>query len=370
MDNFAMYRLPYESRCTLIRQTEGTPMELESSAELTGKKGFVIAPFAVSPSHPLLLLRPDVIEHFDVAALSPFLSPLKNRMQKSPLTPDEERMHYKIDFANFHSHLLTGEFRKIVLARCAYMESDERLVPESLFRRACELFPRLFVALMSTQKNGMWLVATPEILIDGGKEGWHTMALAGTMKLNGENLRFDNPPHRDMHAVTPQKEQTPMPWSRKNMEEQRYVSTYITECIEHFSNNITATEPYTVRAGDLVHLRTDFNFTLDDGKTIGELISELHPTPAVCGLPKRSTFDFIVHNEYAPRAYYSGFSGPIDMDGKTHLYVSLRCMRLVRNGYKLYAGGGLLKDSDEQQEWEETEAKLETMKKCLAIKKI
>ena len=159
-------------------------------------------------------------------------------------------------------------------------------------------------------------------------------------------------------------------WSTKNIQEQRYVSTYITECLEQYTSDFHEEGPSTVRAADLVHLRSDFTFTLPDELHIGDLLHTLHPTPAVCGLPKREAFQFIIRNEHTPRRYYSGFMGMLNPDGDTHLYVSLRCMNIEGNQYHLYAGGGLLKDSVMEQEWQETEAKLQTMRRCLAIKKM
>ena len=82
-------------------------------------------------------------------------------------------------------------------------------------------------------------------------------------------------------------------------------------------------------------------------------------------LPKHDAFKFILRNESVPRRYYSGFQGPLDVEGMTHLYVSLRCMSIHHNRYRLYAGGGLLSDSDEESEWNETEAKLNTMRHVL-----
>ena len=60
--------------------------------------------------------------------------------------------------------------------------------------------------------------------------------------------------------------------------------------------------------------------------------------------------------------------GMLDPAAETHLYVSLRCMNIEGNRYHLYAGGGLLKDSQEEQEWQETEAKLETMRNILDLR--
>ena len=154
-------------------------------------------------------------------------------------------------------------------------------------------------------------------------------------------------------------------WSEKNIREQRYVATYMMETLEQFTNKISEEGPYTTRAANLAHLRSDFTFTLSDSHHLGTLLQTLHPTPAVCGIPKREAFDFILRNESSPRRYYSGFQGPLQPEGETHLYVSLRCMMINGGHYALYAGGGLLKDSVEESEWQETEAKLNTMRNVL-----
>ena len=130
------------------------------------------------------------------------------------------------------------------------------------------------------------------------------------------------------------------------------------------------TGPYTLRAGIVKHLTTDFNFNLAPELTIGKLINTLHPTPAVCGIPKNRTYKYILSNEEYDRKYYSGFTGVVNCDEGTHLYVTLRCMQIEGPEYKLYGGGGLLADSEEHNEWLETETKMETIRKCLAIKRM
>ena len=225
------------------------------------------------------------------------------------------------------------------------------VTPEKLFFRACHLYPRMFVALVSTPQSGVWLTATPEILLDGEPSHMRTIALAGTMRLEGDQLNGEG---------------ENVSWSTKNIEEQRIVATYVAECLEHFADSFNEEGPRTVRAANLVHLRSDFTFTLPDSRHLGDLIGSLHPTPAVCGLPKRDAFQFIIRNENHPRRYYSGFMGWLDPQGDTHLYVSLRCMNIDGANCHLYAGGGLLRDSVMEQEWLETEAKLETMRRLLS----
>ena len=335
MESFAYYRLPFCNRYTLLRQSCGRPRALSSAAELGRQSGFVMAPFAVSTDCPMLLLMPDEVEEHPVPLLETVLqTPI-------PITITTDRAGYSADFVRFHRSICNGTFSKIVLARSAEVVANEVVGAEALFFRACCLYPQLFVSLFSAPACGTWLMATPEILLDGNRSDWHTMALAGTMKWRGEVCG---------EAL----------WSDKNIQEQRYVSTYLAHCLGRFGAGITETEPRTVRAGQLVHLRSDFRFTLPDGRKIGDLINALHPTPAICGLPKDEAYRFILANEHISRRYYSGFAGPFDPDGTTHLYVSLRCMQIFDNYYRLYAGGGLLSDSTEQQEWDETEAKMET----------
>ena len=351
MSAFAIYRLPHEDCATLVQQTEGEPAEFLSCTELNGKHGFVVAPFEVTAQQPILLIRPDRVESFLVESgkrKEKCLSAESNLLPPSSFLLPRS---YQVDFANYHAQLEAGVFRKIVLARCAEEASEEAIDPMELFRRACELYPRMFISLVSTSKSGVWLIATPEILLEGKAHDWHTVALAGTMKLEGDSLRSEG------EKVT---------WATKDIQEQRIVTTYIAECLEQFTGDFHEEGPRTVRAANLVHLRSDFSFKLPDGQHLGDLLHALHPTPAVCGLPKRETFKFIIQNEHTPRRYYSGFMGMLDPDVGTHLYVSLRCMNIEGSRYHLYAGGGLLTDSTVSQEWLETEAKLETMRRVIS----
>lgn len=341
-----IYRLPGKSTCVRL-SSASAPVPLMSCEELGRRHGFVFAPFKPSSSHPVWLVVPDKTEVFpqDSLALS---------VNNFPLVPtcSDEREVYAVDFANFHAHILSGEYDKMVLARCSHMRvegvaEDTCSLARQLFARACRLYPRLFVALVSMPQTGTWLMATPEILLDGQGGQLRTIALAGTMPLDERLL--DLPVEKV--------------WTEKNLMEQEYVSTYIAKQVERFSSDFNASGPYTTKSAGLMHLRTDFNFSLSSGETLGSVLSALHPTPAVCGMPKEGVEKFIMDNESFHRQYYSGFLGMLSPEQDTHLYVSLRCMRLLDKGMvNFYAGGGLLADSVEEDEWRETEAKMQTMK--------
>ena len=339
MDAFAIYRLPHASQCTLVGQ-HGVPDGLKSLSSLKqDSSGFVIAPFSPDDCSPILLLRPDVVRQYTLDEV-PAIDDLPYYLDGgNNLAQPSSRESYNSDFARFHRTFSAFGYQKLVLARNADVPHSGTH-PVTLFKHACEHYPEACVTLFSAPQCGTWLMATPEVLLERGTDDiWHTMALAGTMRYA---------------------EQLP-PWSDKNVHEQDFVAQYIKACLEQFTDEITVTGPYTTRAGSLVHLRTDFNFTLPSDAGVGEVLYALHPTPAVCGLPKADALRFIINNETCNRSYYSGFSGPLNVDGTTAMYVSLRCMRILADRYRLYAGGGILPQSVDSQEWDETSAKMQSM---------
>ena len=339
-EGFALFRLPYAQECTWL---SGPVSDVPSLVDLTGKSGFVLAPFAPSERRGILLIGAERVES-GISGMADFpgISRLSGISGLSGFSGGTDAANYHVDFANFHAHLLNGDFQKLVLSRSIDIRRTGEETPLQLFQRACERYPRMMISLVNTPQSGLWLAATPEILLSGYQHEWQTIALAGTMKYE-EGLR----------------------WSDKNIQEQRYVATYIIRQLEQFTTDFSEEGPRTARAGHLAHLRSDFRFTLPDGVSVGEVLQALHPTPAVCGLPKQEAFRFILQNEHHDRSYYSGFMGPLFVDGRTNLFVTLRCMQIFADGYRLYAGGGLLKDSVEEQEWQETETKLDTMRNII-----
>ncbi len=100
------------------------------------------------------------------------------------------------------------------------------------------------------------------------------------------------------------------------------------------------------------------------------MIRRLHPTAAICGLPRQKAFEFIRMYEGYSRQYYTGFLGEVNYPepGSTSLMVNLRCMQLFPKEKKawVYVGGGITSSSLPEKEWEETQAKSETMKRVFS----
>jgi isochorismate synthase len=181
--------------------------------------------------------------------------------------------------------------------------------------------------------------ATPEILFKLGDEHAETMALAGTKPAGDAK------------------------WTEKEIKEQQIVTDYIEELL--FKNNITEyskTGLTTVEAGNVVHLKTGFNISIEQLKgKIGDVLKAIHPTPAVCGLPREKAYKIIRKVEKHDRQFYAGFLGPWKVNDQSQLFVNLRCAEITKKSLHVFAGGGLTSDSTPEQEWEETIHKSETL---------
>lgn len=353
--SFALYRLPWTDECYFVMQTSGEVEKLNDIAELNGKKGFVIAPFRQSETLPLVFINPDIIS-YDWEEITESLTSLEytdailscRNLVNTPLpvlTEEERYGRYFAAFNRFMEPLKQKQFKKLVLSRPAFCTIDDDFSPLNTFVKACNAYPRMMIYLCHTPTTGTWLGSTPEILLSGHAQNWNTVALAGTMPI------VDN-------------EET-AEWSAKNKEEQALVAEYVRKIVKKHGRKMAEKGPYTARAGQLVHLKTDFHFQLKETGFLGDLLKELHPTPAVCGIPKSEAYQFIPENEGYERRYYSGFIGWLDPEGTTDIYVNLRCMEIRANQAKLYAGGGILSSSEVRSEWEETGEKLKTMKNIL-----
>lgn len=259
----------------------------------------------------------------------------------------------------------TGEFKKVVLSRKEDVQTQ--LGALGIFKNLLKKYETAFVYYWFHPETGIWLGATPETLLEVERDKFKTMSLAGTQSFQGTSN---------------------VNWREKEIEEQQIVTDSILENLEDkVSGTIHRSEPYTTKAGNLLHLQTDIQGILDSEKSnLKSLILALHPTPAVCGLPKKNAKRFILNNEGYNREFYSGFLGEMNMKKEikrnsnrrnqenqayasilkqTSLFVNLRCMKLEGGKARLFIGGGITKDSNPADEWQETVNKSHTIKSVL-----
>lgn len=340
--SFVFYHEPADNLCYLLMSGKKRNLTFQSIEELDGQRGFVIAPFHVDKEHPIVLIRADEEvsgDYIDVA-----IEPLPRRKRR-PMDPQASDEDYSQRFETFIGALHDGMFDKLVLSRPMQMSMPRSFRGEEAFFEACHRYPHSYVYLCYTPETGGWLGSTPEILLSKSGGFWKTVALAGTQPLlKGKKL--------------------PQCWDEKQRQEQEYVSDYIRRQLDSLNIKFIEKGPYPAYAGALSHLRTDFYFFLPDTSKLGHLLATLHPTPAVCGLPKEDAYRFILEKEGYDRQYYSGFIGCLSPD-YTRLYVNLRCMKVEDKALTLYAGGGLLASSELDDEFQETEKKMLTMKRLM-----
>lgn len=205
-----------------------------------------------------------------------------------------------------------------------------------VFEQLLERYPDAFVYFLYAEKWGCWMGASPEILLEQEDiSSYKTVALAGTLPKGDEA------------------------WSEKEKVEQQYVSDYIEEIIVRNGKLIAKSIPTEKNAGPVKHLQTTFDFELKQDAVL-QFIKEIHPTPAVCGVPLNNAKSIIHHVEKHQRSLYTGFLGNLGGQ-KTMLFVNLRCMQCFDETVDLYVGGGITKDSIPTKEWEETERKADTL---------
>ncbi len=259
-----------------------------------------------------------------------------------------------------------GSLHKVVLSRSEKVQLYDPS-PFRIVKNLLNKYSNAFVYLWFHPETGIWLGATPETLLKTERTRFTTMALAGTQVFKGE---------------------TDVEWGKKEVEEQLFVTDYISKTLENMPavKNLELSKPYSKRAGNLLHICTDINGYLTSEENIGDLIKELHPTPAICGMPKEKALTFILKNENYKREFYSGFLGELNLKTQTQrssnlhnqenqqfvsiskksdLYVNLRCMKLKGGNARIFVGGGITKDSNAADEWMETVNKSQTMKAVL-----
>jgi isochorismate synthase len=334
---FVIFRMPGSSGST-VYFGKIKPINVQEAFNL---QGFILAPFINTSQNPVLFLEPDAVSEI----FSEIPDSLVDQMQLSESLPETKlivstnKVNYIQNLEKLIELLRSGEANKVVISRTTVIARFSNLQLIHFYNALCKTYPNAFVYLAHIPPYGIWMGATPETLISCHEKECKTMALAGT-RLAGSQDK----------------------WGDKEKEEQAIVSRFILDkLVRHQVKNLKISDPFTKKAGHVEHLCTTFDFELSEQSSLSALIAELHPTPAVCGFQKDESLQLISQFETHDREYYTGFLGPMNFDGKTELFVNLRCMKITPKQMILFTGGGITKDSIPEKEWEETELKARTL---------
>lgn len=344
---FVAYKKPNEASVKALFQNDIAINYVVDFSE----SGFVFAPFDTNENSIII----------------PFENSLSTVYNQEFHVPMAEHVAFDLSDRDCHEALVehgvteiqNTALKKVVLSRVEQV--DVKITcPIEVFKKALAAYPNAFVYLWYHPEVGCWIGATPEVLLQTRNSKFKTMALAGTQLFSDTLL-----------------------WEAKEKEEQQLVTDYIIENLRSKDILPHVSESYTVKAGHLAHIRTDItgNFGMNN---IQRLISVLHPTPAVCGLPKQEATTFIKQNETYNRRFYTGFLGELNktsqrkknrrntennayrlMTTTSDLYVNLRCMAIEADSVYIYVGGGITASSMPEKEFVETCNKTKTMKKLI-----
>lgn len=340
---FTIYKKPSPSAKTsaLIHGCFQKDYTLYTTTDFT-ESGFVMAPFNLNERKAILF--PTNKSEFHYISLA---------IDKLPTPNTKEGFVEKAALKQKHMNLVCGAIKaikngsleKVVLSRKINCHSSSDAL--HIFKQLLFSYPDAFVYCWYHPKIGLWLGATPESLLKVSGQTLKTVSLAGT------------------RSVTEKPEPQ---WTLKETEEQRYVTDFIKDTLQGKVTDLYIGKTKTIRAGNLWHLKNNISGRLAEKEQLGEILKAIHPTPAVCGFPKEEAKEFIRNKENYNREFYAGFLGELNLAQSpepstlsSELFVNLRCMQQENNQARIYVGGGIVKDSSPEKEWEETVHKSRTI---------
>ncbi|WP_417199687.1 chorismate-binding protein [Bizionia sp.] len=358
---FVAYRNPNETIIKTFLQQDDTLYKTTNFSE----SGFVFSPFNIKETSVLIPVETSLILEFESETIEePSINSCASKVIETFDITVAKQNHIALVEKGIKA-IHKGTFEKVVLSRQESITISETN-PIKIYKRLLETYPTAYVYVWFHPKVGLWLGATPETLLHIENNQFSTMALAGTQVY---------------------KNTIDVVWKDKELEEQQIVTNFIVSNLESQLDNLKISEVETAKAGNLLHLKTHISGRVNsDTSSLKNIIEILHPTPAVCGMPKEEAKQFILENEAYKRDFYTGFLGELNFKKSisrnpnrrnvennvytriktvSNLFVNLRCMQIQNTEALLYIGGGITKDSNPNLEWEETMAKSVTMKKVL-----
>jgi isochorismate synthase len=248
--------------------------------KLNGHAGFVFAPYRITEDSPAILLQPAIYsedfssaEKPDIDLFEPFESGSTTRKCRVQSREDYLKM-----IEETIGVLKEGSLSKVILSRQISVQYSNSSLGSTFFELQSHI-PNAFTYLVNLPVAGIWMGATPEVLIKSEGEYFETVSLAGT--------QVRKPGTEEYY------------WSTKDIEEQAFVSRFMLDVFFNFDiHRYKTSGPETLESGKVAHLKTSFFFDAERiVDCLGNFIAELHPTPAVCGLPKDLADEYIRKKE-------------------------------------------------------------------------
>ncbi|MCF7686714.1 MAG: isochorismate synthase [Cephaloticoccus sp.] len=272
------------------------------------------------------------------------------RINLSGLSSDE---HYCDMVQRAVGRIGSGEFDKIVLARAKDLVADQPMHPMQALHGLRQKFPECFAFSMANGRGQSFIGASPERLVRGYGGMLMSEALAGSTRRGKTEIEDEQLGRALLHSA-------------KDRHEHQLVLDSILRRLKPLGLQLEYTpEPALRRLANVQHLHTPIKTALPVGVRLLDVISRLHPTPAVGGVPRESALTGIRSLETFARGLYAGAIGWVDSRGNGEFFVGLRSALIDGPRARLYAGAGIVAGSQPVQELAETELKFKAMEDAL-----
>jgi menaquinone-specific isochorismate synthase len=285
----------------------------------------------------------------NIEELNEKMSEKANPKIDSTLTTNDEAVKsWKESFNKASEILNTGDVDKIVLSRTYGFTLDNPISWTILLDKLFQRFKDCYLFFLK-RKSSFFFGSSPEMFLKVTGNNAEVESVAGSAP-RGEGFETDHQFERFLQT------------SEKNHREHLFVSEFISEILIRYSDNVQIMEEKQIRKLDNIqHLITRISAELNSKDKLFELIDSLFPTPAVCGVPKESAMNSIRKLETHDRGLYSGLIGLMNFEGDCELAVSIRSALVKNNNVMVFAGAGLVKNSKSDEEFFETNLKLNTI---------
>ncbi|MBP6609758.1 MAG: isochorismate synthase [Paludibacter sp.] len=353
--SFVSFKLPLENNINTYVQFNSSPRSIDSVGSIDSVEGFVFSPFLLDEKNKAYVVEPDYKfvnnnlpdDIFEIISSKSIKSKIATTIRDNACATTSKE-EFEASVAKALEAIHRGDFQKVVLSKIQHVDKPDGFSEAAFFQSLCEQYPYAFVYFISIGANCCWMGATPEPLLVSANNCMQTVSLAGTQQADDKSIGE-------------------YVWSVKELEEQEIVTQFIEETLlEKGICDYRKSKTQNYKAANLIHLKSSFEFPIDVHKNaLSSLISALHPTPSIGGLPRAEAVEFITQTEKHDRGFYTGFLGALQPNSDVQLFVNLRCMQLFPSSILLYSGAGITSSSRPDKEWIETENKLQTLKQVI-----
>jgi menaquinone-specific isochorismate synthase len=290
-----------------------------------------------SDQQPILNSSPDFVQNA--------------QMQWSNQSDSESESEWKEKVSTAVGRIKDGTLAKVVLARDLTFRSEKDIDPRPILHKLASEYPTTWTYCVDG-----FVGATPELLLRLSRGMLTSRVLAGTISKTGDDSK-------DLALAAS------LARSSKDLAEHEYAVRSVAEAIEPFCTSINVPDsPFVLHLANVMHLATDVTGAI--AETLAHvdaftILEQLHPSAAVCGTPRPVAAELITEIEGMSRGRYAGPIGWIDAAGDGELGIALRGGEIKGNIIRIFAGCGIVEESDPEIELAETKAKFAPMQSAL-----